>query len=73
VTPASDEKRAEEVVDRGKRILENLVLPGIYQRNLMPPVSLKSERVRDAERANVYPFATLPVEEVERGLIFKAF
>lgn len=39
----------------------------------MPAVPLKSERVRDAERANVYPFATLPVEEVERGLIMKAF
>jgi hypothetical protein len=25
------------------------------------------------ERAGLYPFATLPIDEVERGLIMKAF
>ena len=39
----------------------------------MPPVALKSQRLRDQERASVYPFATLSVEEVERGLVMKAF
>jgi hypothetical protein len=29
--------------------------------------------LRDQERAAVYPFATLPVDDVERGLIMKAF
>jgi hypothetical protein len=70
---SAEEARAEEVCDRARAVLQNLVLPGISQRHLMPPVSLKSERIRDMESANVYPFATLPVEEVERGLIMKAF
>jgi hypothetical protein len=39
----------------------------------MPPVPAKSERLRDLERVGVYPFATLPIDEVERGLIMKAF
>jgi hypothetical protein len=39
----------------------------------MPSVPSKSERLRDMERAGLYPFATLPIDEVERGLIMKAF
>ena len=73
VTPPADEERAEDVCFKTKQALENLVLPGVSQRHLMPPVPAKSERLRDLERVGVYPFATLPIDEVERGLIMKAF
>lgn len=70
---AKSEWKAEDICSRSKKIIENLVLPGITCRHLMPPVSLKSERLRDLEKPNVYPFSTLPIEEVERGLIMKSF
>ena len=73
MTPPADEERAEEICATTKQALENLVLPGISGRHLMPPVPAKSERLRDLERVGVYPFATLPIDEVERGLIMKSF
>lgn len=73
VSDIKDETRAEEICARSKQIIDNLVLPGVSNRHLMPPVALKSQRLRDQERASLYPFATLSVEEVERGLVMKAF
>jgi len=73
VSSSADENRAESICDRTKSLIDNLVLPGISSRHLMPPVPSKSERLRDMERAGLYPFATLPIDEVERGLIMKAF
>ena len=64
---------AEDVCARTKNAIDNLVLPGVSQRHLMPPVSSKSQRLRDLERATVYPFATLPLDDFERGMIMKAF
>lgn len=37
----------------------------------MPSVSEKSERTRNFEKTWIYPFSTLPIEELERGLIFE--
>lgn len=73
VTAIPDETRAEDICARSKHAVENLVLPGISQRHLMPQVPLKSQRLRDMEKPALYPFATLPVDEVERGLVMKAF
>ncbi len=73
ITSITDEIRAEDICARTKKALDNLVLPGISQRHLMPPVPAKSQRLRDQERAAVYPFATLPIDDLERGLIMKAF
>jgi hypothetical protein len=42
VTTIGDEERAEEVCNKTKHALDNLVLPGISQRHLMPPVPAKS-------------------------------
>ncbi len=47
VIEAEHEAKAEEVCARSKLIIENLVLPGVSQRHLMPPVPLKSQRIRD--------------------------
>lgn len=63
---------AESACLRERNALENLVLPGI-NRHLMPPVPTKSQRLRDAEKPQLYPFCTLPIEDVERSLILKAF
>lgn len=52
-------------------ILQNIKLPGI-QRTLMPPVPEKSKRLWDFEKTRIYPFATLPIDELERGLVFEA-
>ena len=38
----------------------------------MPPVPEKSERLRNAERPEIYPFCSLPIEDVERGLKLQA-
>ena len=39
----------------------------------MPTPPEKSELLRLKERTEIYPFSTLPVEEMERGQILKAF
>ena len=73
ISPVTSESKADDICSRLKHTLENLVLPGISSRHLMPQVPLKSERLRDLERPGIYPFGTLPIEEMERGLIMKAF
>jgi hypothetical protein len=57
---------------REKNIFRNLVIPGA-NRNLMPEHPTKPQILRDLERPSIYPFATLPIEDVERGLVLKQF
>jgi len=52
-------------------ILKHLKIPGV-QRTGMPQVPEKSEWLRNFEKTRIYPFSTLPIEELERGLLFEA-
>ena len=38
----------------------------------MPSIPEKSKWLRDGEKTKIYPFATLPIDELEWGLIFEA-
>lgn len=39
----------------------------------MPEYPTKSKRLRDFEKPSMYPFSTLPIDDVERGLVLKQF
>jgi hypothetical protein len=52
-------------------ILENIRIPGLNRAN-MPSIPEKSKLIRSFERPDMYPFLTLPVEELERGLMLKS-
>jgi len=39
----------------------------------MPNIPTKSERLRDLERPQIYPFQTLPIDDLERSLVLKQF
>jgi hypothetical protein len=54
-----------------RAVLEVLKSPGV-ERYEMPNVPEKSQLRRDAEMPEMYPFATIPVEELERALMLKA-
>lgn len=54
-----------------KSIFSYLRTPGI-ERCEMPSVSEKSKLKREAESPEIYPFATVPVEELERAMMLKA-
>ena len=51
-------------------ILNNLRTPGIDRTN-MPSVSEKSRLRGEAEIPELYPFSTIPIEELERALMLK--
>ena len=51
-------------------ILKHYKIPGIWWTG-MPSVPEKSEWMRNYEKTWIYPFSTLPIEELERGLIFE--
>ena len=51
---------------------ENISVPGIG-RHLMPEYPEKSEELRNAERTELYPFAALSHEMVERIILLKGF
>ena len=53
-------------------ITQSLVVPGI-RRFLMPAIPSKSFSLRDAERPVIYPFSSLPFDELERNLILTEF
>ena len=67
-----EEEKASDIYVREKQIYKNLLVPGA-DRNMMPSVPTKSIRMRDMEKPQMYPFCTLPVEDVERGLVLKQF
>lgn len=52
-------------------ILSYLKTPGI-DRTGMPSVSEKSRLRREAETPELYPFSTIPIEELERALMLKS-
>ena len=54
-----------------EEMVRNFLVPGAG-RTFMPPVPEKSKRLRDAERPDIYPFCSLPIEDVERGLKLQA-
>lgn len=58
--------KREKVASRG------LVLPGI-DRHLMPNVPSKSQRLRNLENPQFYPFSTLPIEDAERMMQLREF
>lgn len=61
----------EHVSEKEIRILENLLVPG-FKRHLMPAVPEKTQEIRRAEKAEIYPFSTMAIEELERGLMLLA-
>ena len=63
---------ALKISEREKEAARNLVLPGC-DRHLMPEVPTKSQRLRDYENVQFYPFSTLPVEDAERTMQLRAF
>lgn len=63
---------AKKISDREKEASRNLVLPGCG-RHMMPEVPTKSQRLRDYENPQFYPFSTLPVEDAERTMQLRAF
>lgn len=52
-------------------IFSYLRVPG-YKRTNMPNYPEKSELKRNAERPEVYPFCTVPIEELERAMLLKS-
>lgn len=61
---------AERIAHRQKEAAQHLRLPG-KDRNMMPPFSQKSKRLRNFENPQFYPFSTLPFEDAERTMQFK--
>jgi hypothetical protein len=51
---------AINVAFREQEAYNNLKLPG-FNRNLMPAVPTKSQRLREAEMPQFYPFSTMPI------------
>ena len=49
-------------------LFSNMILPGIA-REKMPPIPMKSEALRGAERSELRPFSKLPIPEFERAQI----
>ena len=68
----NEEEKAFQVYQREIQIVQNLVIPGAH-RHLMPSIPTKSKRLREFEKPQMYPFCTLPIEDVERGLVQKQF
>lgn len=62
---------AEIASEREKEASRNFVLPGC-DRHMMPDVPQKSQRLRDFENPQSYPFSTLPIEDAERMLQLRA-
>lgn len=60
------------IAEREKEAARHLVLPGC-DRCLMPAVPAKSQRLRDFENPQFYPFSTLPIEDAERTMQLRAF
>ena len=50
-----------------EEMVRNFLIPGAG-RTYMPTVPEKSARLRNAERPEIYPFCSLPIEDMERGL-----
>lgn len=63
---------AVKIAEREKEAARNLVLPGCG-RHMMPEVPTKSQRLRDFENPQFYPFSTLPIEDAERTMQLRAF
>ena len=63
---------AIKIAEREKEAARNLVLPGCG-RHMMPEVPTKSQRLRDHENPQFYPFSTLPIEDAERTMQLRAF
>lgn len=53
-------------------VTKELVVPGI-RRFQMPAIPGKSLSLREAERPVIYPFSSLPFEELERNLVLTEF
>jgi hypothetical protein len=58
---------AVRIADREKEAARHLQVPGC-DRHMMPAVPQKSERLRNLENPQFYPFSTLPIEDAERML-----
>ena len=67
-----EEEMAQDIYFRERNIFKNLLIPG-KDRYMMPTVPSKSERLRNSEKPGLYPFCTLPVDDVERALIMRTF
>ena len=61
----------ENISNFEKSIFDYLRTPGVG-RCEMPSVSEKSQLRRNAEIPEMYPFSTVPVEELERAMLLKA-
>jgi len=75
--PKSGNELEKELTDRAAATFagsyRSMRMPGGTDRNDMPSIPEKSERIRRQERPQIYPFSTIPVEELERGMILKQF
>ena len=63
---------AKLISEREKNAARGLVLPGCA-RHAMPEVPSKSERLRNIENPQFYPFSTLPIEDAERMMQLRDF
>lgn len=65
-------EHAIKIAEREQKAAKNLLLPGV-NRHMMPKVPSKSQRIRDTEKPQFYPFSTLPIEDAERTMQLKHF